>query len=160
MLFFPVLCCAQSLQLCPTLCNPMDYNPPVSVQGILQARILEWIAMPSSRRYTRPRDWTWVSCIARRFFTAELPGKPNFLSPFSIGMIWRALFTWIFMGRTDAESPVLWPPDPKNWLIRKDPDTGKDWRQEKKGTTEDEMIGWHHWLNGREFEHTPGNGEG
>ena len=53
---------------------------------------------------------------------------------------------WIFTGRTDAEAPILWPPDAKNWLIRKDPDAGKDWRQ-KKGTTEDEMVGWHHQLN-------------
>ena len=57
----------------------------------------------------------------------------------------------IFIGRTDAEAetPILWPPDAKNWLIWKDPDAGKDWRQEEKGTTEDEMVGWHHWLNGR-----------
>ena len=56
--------------------------------------------------------------------------------------------SWIFIGRTDAEAetPILWPPDMKNWLIWKDPDAGKDWRQEKKGTTEDEMVGWHHWL--------------
>ena len=55
---------------------------------------------------------------------------------------------------TDAESetPVLWPPDVKNWLIREDPDAGKDWRQEEKGLTEDEMVRWHHWLSGREFE--------
>ena len=61
---------------------------------------------------------------------------------------------WIFTGRTDAEAetPILWPPDAKNWLIWKDPDTGKDWRQEEKGTTEDEMVGWHHQLNGHEFE--------
>ena len=62
--------------------------------------------------------------------------------------------SWIFIGRTDgeAETPVLWPPDVKNWLIWKDPDARKDWRQEEKGTTEDEMVGWHHWLNGHEFE--------
>ena len=62
--------------------------------------------------------------------------------------------SWIFIGKTDAEAetPVLWPPDAKNWLIGKDPDAGKDWRQEEKGTTEDEMFGWHHWLNGHEFE--------
>ena len=62
--------------------------------------------------------------------------------------------SWVFIGRTDAEdeTPILWPPDVKNWLIWKDPDAGKDWRQEKKGTTEDEMFGWHHWLNGHEFE--------
>ena len=61
--------------------------------------------------------------------------------------------SWIFIGRTDAEaeSPVLWPPDEKNWLIWKDPNAGKDWGQEQKGTTEDEMVGWHHWLNGHEF---------
>ena len=59
--------------------------------------------------------------------------------------------SWIFIGRTDAEveTPVLWPPDGKNWLIWKDPDAGKDWRQEEKGMTEDEMVGWHHWLNRR-----------
>ena len=62
--------------------------------------------------------------------------------------------SWIFIGRTDAESetPILWPPDSKNWLIWKDLDTGKDWRQEEKGVTEDEMVGWHHQLNGHEFE--------
>ena len=62
--------------------------------------------------------------------------------------------SWIFIGRTDAEAetPILWPPDAKNWLIWKDPDAGKDWRQEEKGTTEDEMVGWHHRLNGHEFE--------
>ena len=62
--------------------------------------------------------------------------------------------SWIFIGRTDAEAeaPILWPPDVKNWLIGKDPDAGKDWRQEEKGTTEDEMVGWHHWLNRHEFE--------
>ena len=59
---------------------------------------------------------------------------------------------WIFIGRTDAEAPILWPPNVKNWLIWKDSDAGKDWRQEEKGTTEGEMVGWHHWLNGHEFE--------
>ena len=61
---------------------------------------------------------------------------------------------WIFIGRTDAEAeaPILWLPDVKNWLIWKDPDAGKDWRQEEKGMTEDEMVGWHHWLDGHEFE--------
>ena len=69
---------------------------------------------------------------------------------------------WIFIGRTDAEAeaPVLWPPVVKNWLTGKDPDAGKDWGQEEKGMTEDEMIGWHHWLNGHEFEQTPGDSEG
>ena len=67
---------------------------------------------------------------------------------------------WMFIGRTDAEAPILWPPDAKSQLIGKDPDTGKDWRQEEKGTTEDEMVGWHYRLNGHEFEQAPGVGEG
>ena len=70
--------------------------------------------------------------------------------------------SWIFIGRTNAEAeiPILWLPDAKNWLIRKDPDAGKDWRQEEKGMTEDEMVGWHHWLDGHEFEQAPGVGDG
>ena len=70
--------------------------------------------------------------------------------------------SWIFIGRTDdeAEAPILWLPDAKNWLIGKDPDTGKDWRQEEKGMTEDEMAGWHHRFNGHEFEQALGDGEG
>ena len=69
--------------------------------------------------------------------------------------------SWIFIGRTDAEAkaPVLWPPDAKNWLIGKDPDAGKDWRQNKR-VTEDEMVEWHHWFNGHEFKQTPGGYEG
>ena len=62
--------------------------------------------------------------------------------------------SWIFTGRTDAEAeaPILWPPDVKNWLTGKDPDAGKDWRLEEKGMTQDEMVGWHHQLNGHEFK--------
>ena len=69
--------------------------------------------------------------------------------------------SWVFTGRTDveAQTPVLWPPDTNSWLIWKDPDAGKDWRQEKQAT-EDEMVGWHHRLNGHECEQTPGDGEG
>ena len=69
---------------------------------------------------------------------------------------------WIFFGRTDAkaEAPILWPSDVKNWLIGRNPNAGKDWRQEEKGTTEDEMVEWHHWLSGREFEQGLGVGDG
>ena len=67
---------------------------------------------------------------------------------------------WIFTGRTDAKALILWLPDVKSRLIGKDPDAGNDWRQEEKQTTEDEMVGWHHWLNGHEFEQTPGDSEG
>ena len=70
--------------------------------------------------------------------------------------------SWIFIGRTDAEAetPMLWPPDAKNWLIGKDPDAEKDWRWEEKGTTEDETVWWHHWLDGHEFEQAVGVGDG
>ena len=70
--------------------------------------------------------------------------------------------SWIFIGRTDteAEAPILWPHDVKNWLLGKDPDAGNDWRQEKKGTTEDEMVGWQHRLNGHDFEQALGDTEG
>ena len=70
--------------------------------------------------------------------------------------------SWVSIGRTDAEAetPILWPPDGKSWLIWKDPDAGKDWRQEEKGTTEDDMAGWHHRLNGHEFGWTSGVADG
>ena len=67
--------------------------------------------------------------------------------------------SWIFSGKTDAEAPLFWPPNEKSQLIGKDPNAGKDWRQEK-GMTEDEMVGWHHWLDGLEFEQALGVGEG
>ena len=69
---------------------------------------------------------------------------------------------WDFFGRNDAkaETPVFWPPHVKSWFIGKDPDAGRDWEQEEKGTTEDEMAGWHHWLDGRESEWTPEVGDG
>ena len=70
--------------------------------------------------------------------------------------------SWVFTGKTDveAETPMLWPPHGKSWLIGKDPDAGRDWGQEEKGMTEDEMAGWHHWLDGHEFEWTLGDGDG
>ena len=69
---------------------------------------------------------------------------------------------WVFFGRNDAkaEAPVFWPPHVKSWLFGKDPDAGRDWGQEEKGTTEEEITGWHHWLDGCEFEWTPGDGDG
>ena len=70
--------------------------------------------------------------------------------------------SWVLIGRTDAETeaPILWPPDAESWLIWKDPDAGKDWGQEEKGRTEDEMVGWHHQLSGHEFGWTLGVGDG
>ena len=76
--------------------------------------------------------------------------------------ILKEISPWIFVGRTnaEAETPILWPLDVKHWLIGKDPDAGKDWRQEEKGMTEDEMVGWHHRLEGHEFEWAPGVDDG
>ena len=99
----------------------------------------------------------------RRFWTVVL--EKTLESPFDCKEIKpvhpKGDQSWMFNGRTDveAETPILWPPDEKSWLIWKDPDAGKDWRQEK-GMTEDEMIGWHHRLNGHEFEKTLGVGDG
>ena len=82
-------------------------------------------------------------------------------SPLNCGDPTSPNHSWIFIGRTDgeAETPILWPPDAKSRLIGKDPDAEKDWRQEEKAMTEDEIIGWHHRLDGHEFEHTLGDSE-
>ena len=86
----------------------------------------------------------------------DFPGK-------NTGVGYHFLLQGIFLTKGLKPSLLhwsLWPPDLKNWLIRKDPDAGKDWGQEEKGTTEDEMVGWHHWLDGHEFEQAPGVGDG
>ena len=92
-----------------------------------------------------------------------VPASMRWCSAF-IGLIYyncKGNQSWVFIGRTDfeAETPILWPPDAKNWLIWKDP-AGKDSGQEEKGTIEDEMVGWHHWLNGHGFGWTPGVDDG
>ena len=223
---------AQLPQSCPTLCD-MTHSPPgSSVHGILQTRILEWIAILFSRGSSRPRGQTWVSCIISRFFTVWATGNilkiwmcnrhmwllPSIIQKQRYRFADKGLYSqsyafssshvqmwevyhkegwvlkhwcfrtvvlektfespldckeiqpvhskgdqsWLFFGRNDAkaESPGLWPPHAKSWLIGKDSDAGRDWGQEEKGTTEDEMAGWHHGLNGRESEWTPGVDDG
>ena len=155
---FLLLCLhAQSLQSCPTICNPMNHNPlGSSVQGILQARILANINfggnfwMFSSLLYTQVELWCWR--------TLESPLDSKEFRPVNP----KGNQSWIFIGRIDveAEAPILWPPDEKSWLVGKDPDVGKVWRQEEKGITEDGMVGWHHRLNVQESEQTLGDGEG
>ena len=93
-----------------------------------------------------PTQWTWVWASSKRLWRT---GKPGMLQPMGSQRVKNDLVTeqsWIFIGRTDAEAetPILWPPDVKNWLIWKDPDAGKDWRWEEKGTTEDKTVGWYH----------------
>ena len=90
--------------------------------------------------------------------TLESPLDSKEIKPVSL----KGNQSWIFLGRTDAEAEasILWPPDTKSWLTRKDRDAGRDWRQEEKGTTEDEMVGWHHRLHRHEFEQSPRVGDG
>ena len=94
--------------------------------------------------------WHWRRCLSPLDSKEIQPVNP------------RGNQSWIFTGWTDAEAetPILWPPDAKHWLIWKDPDAGKDWGQEEKGMTEDEMVGWYHWVDGHEFEQAPWVGDG
>ena len=108
------------------------------------------------RESWEPKNWCFWTVVLEKILESPLDCKE--IQPVNP----EENQSWIFIGRTDveAETPILWPPDVKNWLIKKDPDAGKDWRQEEKGTTEDEMVGWHHWLDGHEFEQVPGAGNG
>ena len=103
-----------------------------------------------------PKNWCFWTLVLKK--TLESPLDCKEIKPVHP----KGNQSWIFIGRTDAEAeaPVLWLPDAKNWLIGKDPDAGRDWRQEEKGTTEDEMMGWHHRLNEHEFEQALGVGDG
>ena len=112
----------------------------------------------------RCESWTINKTECRKIDAFKLWCWRKFLSPLDSKEIKpvhpKGNQPWIFIGRTDAEdeSPLLWAPDGKNWLIRKDPGAGKDWRWEEKGKAEDEMVRWHHWLHGHEFEWNPGVG--
>ena len=101
------------------------------------------------------KNWCFWTVVLEK--TLESPLDSKEIKPVNP----KANQSWIFIGRTDAEAeaPILWPPDAKSWLIRKDPNAGKDWRQEEKGTTEDKMVGWHHRLNRHELEQTPGDND-
>ena len=103
-----------------------------------------------------PKNWCFQIVVLEKTLESPLDSKEiKSVNP-------KGNQPWIIIGRTDAEAeaPLLWPPDVKSWLIGKDPDAGKDWGQEEKRMTEGEMVGWHHWLNGHEFEQTPGDDEG
>ena len=102
-----------------------------------------------------PKNWCFWTMVLEK--TLESPLDCKEIQPVHP----KGNQSWMFIGRTnvEAETLILWPPDAKNWLIWKDHGAGKDWRQEEKGMTEDEMVGWHHWLDGREFEQAPGYGD-
>ena len=103
-----------------------------------------------------PKNWCFCTVVLEKTLESNFDCKE--IQPVHP----KANQSWIFIGRTDAkvEALILWPPDVKYWLIGKDPDAGKDWRHEKKGMTEEEMVGWHHQLNGRVFEQVLGVGDG
>ena len=107
-------------------------------------------------------SWTIKKAERWRIDTFELWYWRTLESPLDCKEIQAVPQSWVITRRTDveAEAPILWLPDAKSWLTWKDPDAGKDWGQEEKGTTEDEMVGWHHWLNGHAFGWTLGTGDG
>ena len=135
-----------------------------NLDSILKSIDITLLTCPSSQSYgfSSSHVWMWEldykeSWVAKNwcFWTVVL--EKTLESPLDSKEIQlvhpKGNQSWVFIGRTDAEAetPILWPPDAKNWLIGKDPDTGKDWRWEKKGMTEEEMVGWHHRHNRHEF---------
>ena len=148
----------------------LEEKPKQHKLGILKCRDITFFnKSPSSQSYgfSSSHGWMWEldhteswALKNRCFWTVVL--EKTLESPLDCKEIKlvhpKGNQSWIFIGRTDAETevPVLWPPDAKNWLTGKDPDAGKDWRQEEKGMTEDKVVGWHHWLDGHDFEQAPG----
>ena len=129
-----------------------DKGPSSQSYGF--SSIYVWMWELDHKERWAPKNWCFWTVVLKK--TLESPLDCQEIQPVHP----KGNQSWIFIGRTDAEARKLWPSDAKNWLIGKDPDSGKDWRQEEKGTTEDEIAGWLHWLNGHEFEQAPGAGEG
>ena len=126
-------------------------TPMVESVITLQVRDITDLEWGEGQRIDAFELWCWRR-LFQVFWIARISNK----------LILKENQPWISTGRTDAEAEalILWPPDANNWLIGKDPYAGKDWRWESKGTTEDEIVGWYHWLNGHEFEQTLGVGDG
>ena len=127
------------------LCSPR--HPTYQNMPDAQDVFLNWIIGIYKESWA-PKNWSFWTVVLEK--TLESPLDCKEIQPVHP----KGNQSWIFTGRTnvEAETPILWPPDVNNWLIWKDPDAGQDWRQGEKGTTEDEMDGWHHWLNGYEFK--------
>ena len=123
-------------------------NKGLSSQGYGFSSGHVWMRELDYKKSWKPKNWCFWTVVLEKTLESPLDCKEiQQVHP-------KRNQSWIFIGRTDveAETPILRPPDVKSWLIWKDPDAGKDWRQEEKGMTEDEMAGWHHGLNGHEFE--------
>ena len=145
-------------QSCPTLCldsvlKSRDITLPTKVH-LVKAMVFP-VVMYGCECWVLKNWWFWTVVLEKLL---EGPLDCKEIKPVNP----KGNQSWIFIGRTnvEAETPVLWPPDAKSWVIGKDPDAGKDWGQEEKGMTEDEMVGWHHRLNGHGFGWTPGVGDG
>ena len=133
-----------------------DKGPSMNLQSYGFSSGYVWMWQLDHKEGWAPKNWCFLTVVLEK--TLESPLDCKEIKPVNP----KGNHSWIFIGKTDAEAeaPILWPPDVKTWLVGKDPDAGQDRRQEVKGATEDEMVGWHHWLNGREFEWTPGVGDG
>jgi len=138
------------------LCRPLLLLPSVFPNIRVCSRSQAWLWELDCKESWAPKNWCFWSVVLEKILESPLDCKE--IKP----VYPKGYQSWIVVGRTDAEAetPILWPPDVKKWLTGKDPDIGKDWRQEEKGTTEDEMVGWHHWLDVREFEQATGVGDG
>ena len=131
-------------------------NKGPSSQGYGFSSSHVWMWVLDCEESWAPKNWCFWTVVLEKTLESPLDCKETqWVHP-------KGDQSWVFIGRTDfeAENPILWPPDAKNWLIWKDPDVGKEWRQEEKGITEDEMVGWHHRLDGHAFGETPGDGDG
>ena len=126
----------------------------VQIYGFCRSHVLMWEL--DHKESWVPKNWCFQIVVLG--MTLESPLDCKEIQPVHP----KGNQSWISIERTDAEAeaPILWPPDVKNWHIRKDPDAGKDWSQDEKGTTEDVMVRWHHWLDGHEFEQALGVGDG
>ena len=126
------------------------------VKAIFFSSIYVWMWDLDHKQGWAAKNWCFWTVVLEK--TLESPLDSKEIKPVNP----KRNQPWIFIERTDAEAeaPILWPPDVKGWVNGKDPDAGIDWRQEEKGTTENEMVGWHHWFNGHEFEQVLENGDG
>ena len=126
-------------------------DPSSQIYGHSSSHV--WLWESDHKEGWAPRNWCFQTMLLEKTLESLLESKE--IQPVHP----KGNQPWILIGRTDAEAetPILWPPDAKNWVIGKDPDAAKDWGQEEKGMTEDEMVGWHHWLHGHEFEQAPGD---
>ena len=136
-----------------SLCWPLETITTFLINHI---PIYGWMCELDYKESWAPKNWCFWTVVLEKTLESSLDFKE--IQPVHL----KGNQSWIFIGRTDveAETPIHWPPDAKSGLIWKDPDAGKDWRWEEKGMTDDEMVGWHHRLNGYEFEWALGVGDG